>query len=104
MFLPSQVVFSSIFKASLQFLIAQADNSRRFFTNILVLPLFRGRGILLLFLGCFSPLIVYGGKPQLEEKALQERLSDTNKQATSKRIYSYKAITKETTKACKTQA
>jgi hypothetical protein len=96
MFLPSQVVFSSIFKASLQFLIAQADNSRRFFTNILVLPLFRGRGILLLFLGCFSPLIVYGGKPQLEEKALQE--------ATSKRIYSYKAITKETTKACKTQA
>ena len=44
-----------------------------------------------------------GGEPQLEEKALQERLSDTNKQATSKRIYKYKAITKETTKACKNQ-
>jgi hypothetical protein len=43
------------------------------------------------------------GEPQPEEKALQERLSDTNKQATSKRICSYKAITKETTKACNNQ-
>ena len=44
---------------------------------------------------------IVGGEPQLKEKALQERLSDTNKQAVSKRICSYKAITKETTKACK---
>ena len=40
-------------------------------------------------------LVVQGGEPQLEEKALQERLSDINEQATSKRIYRYKAITKE---------
>ena len=38
---------------------------------------------------------IQGGKLQLEEKALQERLSDTNKQATSKRICRYKAIIKE---------
>ena len=44
-----------------------------------------------------------GGEPQLEGKALQERLSDTNKQATSKRIYGYKAITKETAKGYKNQ-
>ena len=36
-----------------------------------------------------------GGESQLEEKTLQERLQDSNKQATSKRICRYKAITKE---------
>ena len=41
-----------------------------------------------------------GGEPQPEEKALQERLSDI-KQVTSKRVYRYKAITKERTKAYK---
>ena len=46
--------------------------------------------------------IMQGGEPQLEEKALQERLSDT-KQVLSKRICKYKAITKGRTKACKNQ-
>jgi len=55
MVLPSRAASFFVFKTSLHFLVAQESNSIRFFTHILALPLFGGCGILLLFLGCFSP-------------------------------------------------